>query len=185
MNREQTVILTRIVKSACPQQSIDKFTPNAWYDLLDDLDFDDCREAVSAVGKRQAFIAPAEIRAEVRRIREDRIARSVIPAPPPELADNPRAYQRALQAGIAQAAEGKAPLAADQPRPLALTDGQRELRDSEPPRRLGAAMAELRRILGPARARSRHLASPQEIAARQAREARERAERESGEAESA
>lgn len=186
MNREQTVIFTRLVKATCPQQAIDKYTPDAWYPLLDDLDFGDCQAAMIAIGRRQPFMAPAEIRSEVARIRNDRIARAVIPAPPPELADDPRAYQRYLQESTRRAADGALPAPAER---LAIAspaapeiDGPRE---SGPPQRLGAAMANLRRKLGPARARQAPLASPQEIARRKAAEsraAREAAERAEGQA---
>lgn len=46
---------------------MDEYTPDAWHDLLGDLDLADCRAAVAAVAKRQPFVAPAEIIAEIRR----------------------------------------------------------------------------------------------------------------------
>ena len=100
MTPEQTLTLVRFAAAACPQQAIDEYTPDAWHELLADLQYDDCRAAVVSLGRRQAFMAPAEIRAEVRRIRDDRISRTVLPAPDPALADAPREYQAALQAGI-------------------------------------------------------------------------------------
>lgn len=63
------MLLTRYVRACCPQQAIDEYTPDAWHDLLGDLDAADCRRAVAAVGRRQPFVAPAEIIAEVRRTR--------------------------------------------------------------------------------------------------------------------
>lgn len=53
---------------------MDEFTPDAWCDLLGDLRFADCREAARNLGRAQHFIDPADIRKEVRRIRERRIA---------------------------------------------------------------------------------------------------------------
>lgn len=120
MTPTETVILTRYVRACCPQQAIDEATPDAWHDLLGDLDLADCRAAVAAVAKRQPFVAPAEIRAEVRRIREQRIARSVTPAPPAELADEPGRYNRILQANVRRIAEGhnlRAALTAGSPLP--------------------------------------------------------------------
>lgn len=73
MNREETTALCRYVKACCPQQQIDEYTPDAWHDLIGKLDFADCREAVVRVATRQPFVAPAEIRAEVQRIRSDRL----------------------------------------------------------------------------------------------------------------
>jgi hypothetical protein len=157
---------------------------DAWEVAIGDLDAADAKLAVALYYREnRQWIMPADVRAGVRKMRGERIALAVIPAPPPELCDDPRAYQRALQAGIAQAAEGRAPLAADLPRPLAIDAPARGPREIQaPPQRLGAAMAQLRRVLGPARARQAPLASPQEIARRKAaesrteREAREQAE---------
>ena len=86
MTPQETVLLTAYVKACCPQQAIGEYTPDAWHDLLGDLRLDDCREAAAAVAKRQPFVAPAEIRAEVRKIRDDRLARTPLPPPAAELA---------------------------------------------------------------------------------------------------
>lgn len=173
MNNQEAVGLTRVVKAACPQQAIDKYTPDAWFDLLEDLDFADCRAAVVSLGKRQPFIAPSEIRAEVARVRSERIARAVIPAPPPELANDPRAYQRALQASTRLAADGALEPAVER---LAITGpaaaGIEGPRESGQPTPVRDAIANLRRKMGPARARTTALASPQEIARRKAAESR-------------
>ena len=96
MTPEETLVLARYVKACCPQQAMDTYTPEAWHDLLDDLTLADCREAVREVAKRQPFVAPSEIRAEVRRIHGERLARNPVPAPPPELLDDPRAYAEHL-----------------------------------------------------------------------------------------
>lgn len=106
MTPQETVLLTAYVKACCPQQAIGEYTPDAWHDLLGDLLLEDCREAVAAVAKRQPFVAPAEIRAEVRKIRDDRLARTPLPAPPAGLADDPGRYQQAVQAGIRRIADG-------------------------------------------------------------------------------
>lgn len=74
MTPAETLHLCRLVKAICPQQLVDEFTPDAWHGLLDDLRLADCLEAAKALGKRQHFIDPADIRAEVRRLREKRIA---------------------------------------------------------------------------------------------------------------
>jgi hypothetical protein len=73
VNREQTVALCRYVKACCPQQAIDEYTPDAWHDLIGDLRFEDCREAVRAIAGRQPFVAPAEIKTEVKQIRAQRL----------------------------------------------------------------------------------------------------------------
>ena len=171
MNREQTVVLTRLVKAACPQQAMDRYTPDAWHDLLADYDFDDCRAAMKIIGQRQPFMAPAEIIAEVRRIRNERIARSVIPAPPAGLADDPRAYQRALQAATRQAGDGELPPMA----PVIALPGAGRSDDGRPVT-LGAAVSQLRKALGPGRpprpapGDERQIARDQAAALRAARE---------------
>jgi hypothetical protein len=75
---------------------MDRYTPDAWHELLGDLSLEDCKQAVTNVAKRQPFVAPAEIRAEVRAIREERLNRTPVPPPPAELLDDPAAYQREL-----------------------------------------------------------------------------------------
>lgn len=67
MTNEETVLLTRYVKACCPQQAIDRYTPDAWHDLLGDLALNECRAAAAAIARRQPFVAPSEIIAEVSR----------------------------------------------------------------------------------------------------------------------
>lgn len=102
MNRQEAHILCRYVRACCPQQTFDDLTPLVWYDLLRDLSLDDCRTAVVAVSKRKPFVAPAEIIAEVKSIREERIRRKPIPAPSPE----PGQYLKSLRASIKSLADG-------------------------------------------------------------------------------
>src|SRR5215469_11675087 len=123
MNRKQVVLLTRTVAAACPQQVIDDYTPDAWFDLLGDLGFDECRLALAAVAKRQPFVAPSEIRAEVKRAREQRLARVPVSAPPAELTDKPGRYAEAVREGVKRIADGFAMPPAIEGRP----------RDGEPP----------------------------------------------------
>jgi len=95
MTPEETLVLTRYVKACCPQQAIDRYTPDAWHDLLGDLTLEDCRAAVVTVAKRQPFVAPAEIRAEVRIIRDARLDEGEKYLDPPSGLDGP-SYQRWL-----------------------------------------------------------------------------------------
>ena len=108
MNRQETVALTRYVKACCPQQAIDEYTPDAWHDLLGDLDLDACRQAAARVARRQPFVAPAEIRAEVRSERQQRLAicRSDTFMPHGETADNTAAYLREVRQRIRTVAAG-------------------------------------------------------------------------------
>lgn len=172
MNREQAVALTKLVQAACPQQAIDKFTPKVWYGLLDDLDFTDCQEAVKEIGRRQPFISPAEIRTEVKRVRADRIAHSVIPAPPAALCADPREYRKALIAHTKLAADGHALPAPLEPR--AITGPDRS--GARGPTALGAGIADLRKALGPGRPARPALGDERQVARDQVAELRARRE---------
>lgn len=105
MNREETVKLHRYVTGACPQQASDEFTPNIWHDLIGDLPYADCITAVKTIANRQPFVAPAEIRAEVRRIRAIRL--EGFQYVPIEGDDNHRVYLAALRAQRAAVADGR------------------------------------------------------------------------------
>lgn len=153
MTPSETVALTRYVKACCPQQQIDDYTPDAWFDLLGDLEMADCHAAVKVVCKRQPFIAPAEIRAEVRRIRNERLAREPVPAPPHELADEPGAHRDEIRVAVKRIADGMT-------RHLAIAA---PVREDPPPEEFTEARAKL----GPAMPRTK-----QEIARQQAAESR-------------
>ena len=115
MTPHETLKLTRYVKACCPQQAMDEYTPDAWHDLLGDLSLADCRAAVVAVAQQKPFVAPSEIRAEVKRARFERIKDAGgVPAPPPELLDDTSAYSAALQAAATAIADGRDPDAAMQ-----------------------------------------------------------------------
>lgn len=76
-------MLCRYVRACCPQQHMDKYTPDVWADLLDDVPYDVAEQAVIRIAKRQPWVAPAEIRAEVAVIwREQQPARRAIAAVP-------------------------------------------------------------------------------------------------------
>ena len=158
MTPSETVLLARYVKACCPQQAIDDYTPDAWHDLIGDLPAADCREAAAAVARRQPFVSPAEIRTEVRRIRTDRLAREIVPAPPHELTDEPGRYQAWTQARVRQIADGfKLPSAIAAP-----------VGETAPP-----PIAELRERLGPSAIEPpERLLPPEEIARGQAAESR-------------
>jgi len=115
MTPKEAVLLTRYVKACCPQQQIDEYTPDAWHDILGDLRLEDCRAAVAAIKQRTVFVDPSEIRAEVKYMRQQRIRDAGgIPAPPPELLDDPPAYRAALRAAAVALGDGRDPHAAMQ-----------------------------------------------------------------------
>lgn len=113
MTPAESLLITRMVRAVCPQQKFDEYTPDAWHKLLEDLPFADCEAAVVALGRRQPFISPSEIHAEVRRIRAARIA-EVPEAVPDADPDDVPAYLAALRAGRTRAADGS-----ERPRPVA------------------------------------------------------------------
>jgi hypothetical protein len=110
MTPREAVILTRYVEACCPQQKFDDYTPDAWHDLLGDLDLDDCKTAVRTVAQRQPFVSPSEIRAELKRVRAERIGPpgpGLSPIPPPVHPDaGPKAYLESLRAQQARLASG-------------------------------------------------------------------------------
>lgn len=109
MNRQEAVALARYVKACCPQQAIDEYTPDAWHDLLGDLDLDACRQAAARVARRQPFVAPAEIRTEVRAERERRLAtiRSDELLPIGDVADDASAYLQQFRERVKVVADGR------------------------------------------------------------------------------
>jgi hypothetical protein len=74
MTPDETVILARYVRALCPQQKFDEYTPDAWHDVLADFALTDARTAAATVARKQPFVSPAEIVAEIRKQRDDRAA---------------------------------------------------------------------------------------------------------------
>lgn len=85
----EAAALCRFTKALCPQQAIDEYTPDAWHTVLGDLRFEDAKEGVAAAARKSPFVSPAEIRAEVKLIRNRRLDEfGPLPAPPSELDEN-------------------------------------------------------------------------------------------------
>jgi hypothetical protein len=76
MTPTDVVRLIGLVSQISPAQKFDEYTPDAWHMLLDDIRLEDALEAVRRVGRRQAFIAPADIVTEVKLIRRTRLERA-------------------------------------------------------------------------------------------------------------
>jgi hypothetical protein len=82
VNEEETVVLARYVRALCPQQKFDEFTADAWHDVLGDFQLADARQAAAYVARRQPFVAPSEIAAEIGKIRSAR-THDFLYEPPP------------------------------------------------------------------------------------------------------
>jgi hypothetical protein len=70
---EEAVVLCRFTAACCPSQKFDEYTPDAWGLILEDVRFEDAKEAVVKVCRKQPWVSPAEIIAEVKKIRAKRI----------------------------------------------------------------------------------------------------------------
>lgn len=89
MTEHDAIDLCRWAKACCPHQHFDEFTYEAWFELLRDLRAEDVKDAITTVAQNRPFVAPAEIRTEVARVREARRkAFGPLPVPPPEIADD-------------------------------------------------------------------------------------------------
>lgn len=79
MNLSEARTALRKVLAYCPAQSVDEFTPEAWAEALDTVRLPDALEAIRRIGRREMepgqsrYIEPGHIRAEVRRLRAERI----------------------------------------------------------------------------------------------------------------
>lgn len=97
MTHPEAVVLCRFAKACCPQQTFDEYTPDAWFELLKDLRFEDCKEAIVKVVRSQPFVSPSEIREAVGKVRWNRIVEfghDWESNHPPELADRPDLYAK-------------------------------------------------------------------------------------------
>jgi hypothetical protein len=110
MTPDETVVLARYVRALCPGQKFDEYTPDAWHDVLSDFALADARAAAAAVARRQPFVSPAEIIAEIRKQRDSRAADFQGPGLSAEIPDadpdDVQAYLSALRGLRTRAADG-------------------------------------------------------------------------------
>jgi hypothetical protein len=73
MTSTEVALLCRFIRAACPSQAWDEHTAEAWELILPpDYSLDECRAAVITVVRRgSAFIDPAAVIAEVKRVHAD------------------------------------------------------------------------------------------------------------------
>lgn len=73
MNHDESARLCRVIAGLAPAQAFDETTPALWQGVLADVRLVDAMEAVKAIARRQPFVAPADVIAEVRSIRSRRL----------------------------------------------------------------------------------------------------------------
>lgn len=109
MTNEEVAVLVRYVRAVCPQQRVDEYTADAWYDVLYPFTVDEARTAIAAhVAAGNAFIAAGEIVTSIRRARADRMSRHTDPTPLAD-PDDPHAYRAELLATRRAVAIGQQP----------------------------------------------------------------------------
>ena len=73
MNITEVKRLLSFVSSVCPSQRINEGTPQAWLQLLRDVDYDSAYAAARTVGARETYVNVAAIIGEVRARKATRI----------------------------------------------------------------------------------------------------------------
>ena len=108
MTPVEAVKFVRFVSALWPQQRLEDETPDAWYAAgLKDVDPQDAGEAATRLAPHKVFISLAELLAEVRKLRAERIERAPLPAPDAALTDDPVAYRESFQSMLATFADGR------------------------------------------------------------------------------
>jgi hypothetical protein len=103
VNLEETAQVVKLIAILSPSQRIEPETAAAWRPLLEDVTLRDTLEAVKRLARRQPYIAPSDILAEVRVVRRSRLDAVAVPTPNVD-PDDVAAWaveQRALAAAIA------------------------------------------------------------------------------------
>ena len=127
MNATEAAVLCRFVKACCPQQKFDELSPDAWALLLSDVTLVDAKEAAITVAKRQPWVAPAEILAEVYRSHRGAAFSLGHIIPPRELADLPHrenAWKRTLRTAVVDGC--------DEARAIQVANASQGITDDEP-----------------------------------------------------
>ncbi len=73
MTQDEAILLLEYVAAACPAQRIGEHTPDVWGELFAPYALDEARTAVLVVARQQPFVAPADVIAEIKARRAERI----------------------------------------------------------------------------------------------------------------
>ncbi|MFJ8992662.1 hypothetical protein ACIRQH_19975 [Streptomyces sp. NPDC102279] len=73
MTQDEAILLLEYVSAACPAQRIGEHTPDVWGELFEPYALDEARTAVLVVARQQPFVAPADVIAEIKARRAERI----------------------------------------------------------------------------------------------------------------
>ena len=103
MKPDEAVALCRFTAACCPSQKFDEYTPDAWGLLLEDVRFVDAKDAVTTVARKQPWVSPAEIIAEVKKMRRKRIDEFGPITPPADLDPDDTAAYREWWANVQKA----------------------------------------------------------------------------------
>ena len=130
MSPEETLLLTRLVKGACPAQHIDEYTPDTWFEVLKRFTFADCEAALYAAAAASPFCSASDIAGRVLKVRAARLQGVDEIQPPSDLdPDDTAAYtawqRRTFEAVANGQLETPKPLPAGRPsaQMLALVSG--------------------------------------------------------------
>lgn len=108
MRPTEVVMLTGYIRAHFPSQPVDEYTTEALEELLAPYPAADCRKAVLNLAERgEEWCKPTDVKAEVKRIRAERVRRYGPIEPPAGLdPDDVRGYQRWLEAKTKAIADG-------------------------------------------------------------------------------
>lgn len=108
MKPTEAVDLARYLRAHFPQQPVDEFTADALGETLAAYPANDCRQAVLNIAERgEQWCSPTAVKAEVKRIREKRVADYGPIEPPAGLdPDEVGGYQRWLEVKVRAIADG-------------------------------------------------------------------------------
>lgn len=122
MNAEESLHLCRLAKALSPAQAVDEYTPEAWGLVLEDVRFEDAKEALVSLAKEREWIHVSHIFQRVKAIRGRRIEVYGPVTPPRDMAYEDetqwlRETRRRIADGELVRGQGQAPLEKGGPHP--------------------------------------------------------------------